>query len=71
MKYIITGSAPIKMEVLDYLKVGLGVNIFEAYGLTETCGPISVTRKINNSSGHVGDIIPGCLVRLKDHAELG
>jgi len=27
---IITGSAPIKKEVLDYLKIGFGVNVFEA-----------------------------------------
>lgn len=46
------------------------MNIFEAYGLTESTGPVTCTRKINNSSGHVGEIIEGCLMRLKDHPEL-
>jgi len=33
---MITGSAPIKPSVLDFLKIAIGVNIREGYGMTES-----------------------------------
>jgi len=70
VEIIITGSAPIKKEILDYLKVGFNVNVLEAYGLTETCGPTTVTRKVNSLSGHVGFVVDGICVKLLEHKEL-
>jgi len=36
LKRMITGSAPIKAEILDFFKITLGFNIAEGYGMTET-----------------------------------
>lgn len=35
---MLTASAPIAPEVLNYLKVSCCCPILEAYGLTESCG---------------------------------
>lgn len=35
---MITASAPIAPDVLNYLKVACSCPILEAYGLTESCG---------------------------------
>lgn len=70
VKLIITGSAPIKDEVLDYLKICTGVNILEAYGLTESTGPATFTGFKNSLSGHVGWNVPGVAIKLKNHPEL-
>jgi len=35
---MLTASAPISSEVLNYLKVSCCCPIMEAYGLTESCG---------------------------------
>lgn len=70
VKLIITGSAPIKDEVLDFLKMSFGVNVLEAYGLTESTGPLTFTGYNNNLSGHVGWNVPHGAIRLKNHPEL-
>mmetsp|Transcript_48551 Transcript_48551/g.105792 ORF Transcript_48551/g.105792 Transcript_48551/m.105792 type:complete len:97 (-) Transcript_48551:912-1202(-) len=70
VKILITGSAPIKEEVLDFLKVKFGVNIIEGYGLTENCASASATNKFSTRSGNIGFVHSNCIVRLKDHRDL-
>jgi len=70
VKFILTGSAPIKSEVLMYLKAVLNVNICECYGLTETAGGCSGTYPDEKTAGHVGYPHYCCLYRLKDHPDL-
>lgn len=36
-------SAPISNEVLTFFKIALGIHIYDAYGQTESCGPVSGT----------------------------
>lgn len=66
VKFIVTGSAPIKCEVLDWLKIVLGVNICEGYGLTENAAGTSLTRPDITCSGNVGWLQDACVLRLKD-----
>mmetsp|Transcript_32035 Transcript_32035/g.27041 ORF Transcript_32035/g.27041 Transcript_32035/m.27041 type:complete len:101 (-) Transcript_32035:749-1051(-) len=54
VKFILTGSAPVKAEVLMYLKAVLGVNILECFGLTETAGGGTGTAADDKIAGHVG-----------------
>lgn len=70
-EFIATGSAPIKREVLDFLKITIGVNICEGYGLTENTAGCSATVHDTNQSGHVGFLDKCCLLRLKDYPDLG
>ncbi|KAG8887967.1 hypothetical protein FRB98_008640 [Tulasnella sp. 332] len=37
VKTIISGSAPISRDCMDFLKIGFACDVLEGYGLTETC----------------------------------
>ena len=54
VRVMITGSAPISSDVLDFLKVCFSCPIIEGYGLTETCGSSTMTYMNDPHSGHVG-----------------
>ncbi|MBM4267835.1 MAG: long-chain fatty acid--CoA ligase [Deltaproteobacteria bacterium] len=63
LKYAISGSAALSREVADFID-GLGIMVYEGYGLTET-SPISTAnfpgaRKI----GSVGKAIPGVTIKI-------
>lgn len=71
VRAMITGSAPIDVEVLNYLKICFCINIQEGYGLTETSAAASLTKTEDPNAGHVGGPIPTLRIRLKDVPEMG
>lgn len=44
VRQMITASAPISGDVLDLLKVAFDCPVLEAYGLSETCGAVTLTK---------------------------
>ena len=68
---MVTASAPISGEVLDFFKVVMSCPLIEAYGMSETLGAATATRPEDPVSGHVGG--PGLTytIRLKDIPENG
>lgn len=65
-----TASAPISAEVLDFMKIVFCAPIMEAYGQTETTGPVSATIAADPETGHVGGPI-GCVeIKLVDIPEM-
>lgn len=54
VRLMVTGSAPISGEVLDFLKVCFCCPIIEGYGMTETSGGASGTFASDEKSSHVG-----------------
>lgn len=70
-RIMLTSSAPITGEVLTFFKIALGINVYECYGQTESCGPITVTHPSDPASGHVGGVAPTFKLRLRDCPELG
>jgi len=50
--------------------IGLGINIIQGYGLTETSPVISVNRVEDNHPSTVGNALPGVEVRLGPHDAL-
>jgi len=71
VRIMLTGSAPLSMEVFDFLKVCFCTNFIEAYGMTETCGGSFVTHYSDPLSGHVGGPVANCKIRLRDIPEMG
>jgi long-chain acyl-CoA synthetase len=65
----ISGSAPITPEVLRFF-CGLGVEILEGYGLTETTAPATVNRPGEARFGTVGPPLPGVEIRIAGDGEI-
>ena len=65
----ISGGAPLG-ERLTHFFDGIGVNIFEGYGLTETCAAITVNTPGHMRIGSVGQPLPGCAVRIAQDGEV-
>ena len=70
-RVMLTSSAPITGEILTFFKIALGINVYECYGQTESCGPLTVTSSRDPTSGHVGGVSPSWKFRLRDCPELG
>mmetsp|Transcript_19254 Transcript_19254/g.3119 ORF Transcript_19254/g.3119 Transcript_19254/m.3119 type:complete len:122 (+) Transcript_19254:1027-1392(+) len=54
VRYMLTGSAPISTETINFLKAVFCCPVFEAYGQTETCGAAFCTAIDDIASGNVG-----------------
>ena len=70
VRIMITGSAPIASNVLNFLKCAFCCSIVEAYGQTESCGASFCTKLFDNRSGHVGGPMMSVEYALRDLPEL-
>mmetsp|Transcript_25136 Transcript_25136/g.17801 ORF Transcript_25136/g.17801 Transcript_25136/m.17801 type:complete len:190 (+) Transcript_25136:1089-1658(+) len=70
VRYMITGSAPIDVKVLNFLKIAFSAPVLEGYGLTESSGVATCTVKTDPVGGHVGGPVACCAVKLKDVEEM-
>ena len=69
LKYTISGGAPLG-ERLGHFFRGMGIRVFEGYGLTETAAPTCVNTLDEQRIGSVGPAYPGCYVSVDDDGEL-
>lgn len=65
----ISGGAPLG-ERLGHFYRGVGLTIYEGYGLTETSAAITVNRIDDLKIGSVGKLLPGNSMRLNEDDEL-
>ncbi|KAG0042525.1 hypothetical protein BGZ83_000358 [Gryganskiella cystojenkinii] len=70
VQVIVTGSAPIAKEVLNFLRIAFGCVVLEGYGSTESMGTAMVTLSDEYIPGHVGGPRSGCDVKLVDVPEM-
>jgi long-chain acyl-CoA synthetase len=63
---MITGSAPISKDVLNFLKIAFCCPIIEGYGQTECAAPACITWIKDPNAGHVGAPFPACDFKLVD-----
>lgn len=70
VRLMVTASAPISKEVLELMKICFCAPVLEAYGLSETCGPVTVTLAEDPNSGIIGGPIKHCAIKLKDLPEM-
>lgn len=68
---MITGSAPIAGDVLDFLKVCFCCDICEGYGMTETSAGSCLTMEGDPMTGIVGGPLQNVKIRLRDIPEMG
>jgi long-chain acyl-CoA synthetase len=66
---MLTASAPLSKDVMNFFKVALSAQFYEAYGMTETCGPSIGTASSDNMTGHVGGPYANVKIRLRDVVE--
>lgn len=65
-KFIITGSAPISPEILNFLRVVCGCYVLEGYGATETGGASGVQIPGETTIGNVGPPFLCSMYKLAD-----
>jgi long-chain acyl-CoA synthetase len=65
----VSGAAPISRDVLEFFS-GIGLPIYEGYGMTECCAPSNVNREGRARLGSVGPALPGVEVRLASDGEV-
>lgn len=69
VKDAISGGGPLGAYLTHFFR-GVGVNIKEGYGLTETTAPVTVNRPGKTRVGTVGLPAPGCGIRIADDGEI-
>ena len=68
---MITGSAPIAKDTLNFLKIAFCCQINEGFGQTESAAPASLTWTNDPTGGHVGGPYCSCDFKLVDIPDMG
>lgn len=69
LRVVISGGAALSYEIAQKL-IGLGIPIYQGYGLTESSPVISVNRVDSNYPDTVGLPLPGVTVKISEDGEL-
>ncbi len=64
-----SAAAPMPLEVAKFM-AGLGITVFDVYGMTETCGAITANGPRGFKLGTVGRPTPGMEVKLGEDGEV-
>jgi len=63
LRFGVTAAAPISTEILEFF-MGVGVPLYEAYGMTENSGVATVNRPGSVKVGTVGQVYPSAELKL-------
>lgn len=63
VRFAVSAAAPIAPEILEFF-MGIGVPLYEAYGMTENSAVATVNRPGRAKLGTVGEPYPGCDLKL-------
>ena len=69
ISHIVTGSAPLSPDTMEFIRCCLDVTVIQGYGLTETAAGSSLMDLSDMSVGRVGPPLFGCKIKLVDWAE--
>ncbi len=67
--YAVSGGAPLGARLGHFYR-GVGLQVLEGYGLTETTAPTAVNRPGHIKIGTVGPAFPGAALRIADDGEI-
>ncbi|MFD9332842.1 AMP-dependent synthetase/ligase [Streptomyces sp. NPDC060028] len=69
VRYVLSGGSPLGRRLAAFY-TGVGIEVFEGYGLTETTAASTVTPPLKPRLGTVGWPLPGTAVRIADDGEV-
>jgi long-chain acyl-CoA synthetase len=69
VRWSVSGGAPLGARLNHFFR-GIGVNVIEGYGLTETCAAATINLPAHQRIGSVGRPIPGCTIRIGGDGEV-
>lgn len=69
VKYLISSAAPLSKEIQEFFNA-CGFRLFEAWGMTECCGPATMNTPHGYKIGTVGRPIPGVEIKIADDGEI-
>jgi long-chain acyl-CoA synthetase len=69
LEFLICGSAPLSEETQKWFQM-LGIPVYQAYGLTETTGIVTVDKPDRVVAGRVGHAIDGVELKVAEDGEL-
>ena len=69
LEYLVSGAAPLDAELGQFF-MGVGIEVLQGYGLTETTAPITVNRPRRAKCESVGIPMPGSSVRISPDGEI-
>lgn len=67
---ILSGGAPLRPEVQEYLRVVFDCPIIQGYGLTETCAAATIQLPFDFTTGHIGSPLACNEIRLESVPEM-
>jgi len=70
VKHIISGSAPISPDVMDFLRICFSADVYEGYGQTEQAAGLSMSFRGDMTPGQVGPPQLCVEVKLRDIPEM-
>jgi long-chain acyl-CoA synthetase len=70
VRAIVTGSAPISPNVLNFLRIAVGCHCVEGYGQTESTANTTLMHPFDLKPGHVGSPSPSCEIKLVSVPEM-
>jgi len=71
VELMLTGSAPLGVEVQKYVQTVFACVVRQGYGLTETCAATCITMATDNATSCVGPPQESACIRLRDWEEGG
>ena len=69
LRWAISGGAPLGVRLGHFFN-GLGLQVLEGYGLTETTAAATVNTPDHLKIGTVGRPVPGVTIRIADDGEV-
>ena len=69
VQWAASAAAPMPLEVAKFM-AGLGIKVYDVYGMTETCGAVTANGPMGFKLGTVGRATPGMEVTLGDDHEV-
>lgn len=70
VKLILSGGAPLRPEVQEFLSIAFDLPLVQGYGLTETCAATTIQLENDYAVARAGAIVPSVEIKLVDVPEL-